>query len=278
MPTNLFTFIPSNEYDEVIDIDNLPHVLSCGGIFVCLDGEGYVIINENKYLLRKNTICIAFPGTIIQAFHREKDFRSYTLAIDIDFLRELNIPAAESIHLMMRENPCITLSQSQLSNIMQVCEMMHRKDDRCDHPYRQQINFHMLTVLCYELAGIYAHDMPVRREPCSRPDMLFRRFMSLLATDITTSREVQYYANKLDITSKYLTVITRQVSGRNANEWITRSVLLNAKALLSTTQLSIQEISARLNFPNPSFFGQYFLRHTQMTPKEFRRSRLRIED
>jgi AraC-like DNA-binding protein len=102
--------------------------------------------------------------------------------------------------------------------------------------------------------------------------------MSLLATDITTSREVQYYANKLDITSKYLTVITRQVSGRNANEWITRSVLLNAKALLSTTQLSIQEISARLNFPNPSFFGQYFLRHTQMTPKEFRRSRLRLED
>ena len=274
MPTNLFTFIPSSEYDEIIDIENMPYVLSRGGIYVCLDGEGYMIINENKYLLRKNTICVAFPGTIIQAFHREENFRSYTLAINMDFLRELNIPAAESIHLMIRENPCITLSPSQLSNIMQVCEMMHRKDDRNDHPYHEQINFHMLTVLCYELAGIYAHDVPVRREPCSRPDMLFRRFMSLLATDITISREVQYYANKLDITSKYLTIITRQVSGRNANEWITRSVILNAKALLSTTQLSVQEISVRLNFPNPSFFGQYFLRHTQMTPKEFRRSKM----
>ena len=65
MPTNLFTFIPSSEYDEIIDIENMPYVLSRGGIFVCLDGEGYMIINENKYLLRKNTICVAFPGTII---------------------------------------------------------------------------------------------------------------------------------------------------------------------------------------------------------------------
>lgn len=274
MPTNLFTFIPSSEYDEIIEIENMPYALNRGGIFVCLEGEGYVIINEHKYLLRQNTICIALPGTIVQAFHRDKDFRSYTLAIDIDFLRELHIPAAESIYLMIRENPCITLSQNQLSSIMQVCEMMQRKDHRCDHPYRQQINYHMLTVLCYELAAIYAHDIPVRREPCSRADMLFRRFMSLLATDITISREVQYYAGRLDITSKYLTVITRQISGRSANEWITRSVILNAKALLSTTQLSVQQISVRLNFPNPSFFGQYFLRHTQMTPKEFRRSKL----
>lgn len=271
---NLFTYIPSNEYDEVIDFDNMPHVLRRGGIFICLEGNGYVIINENKYNLCKNTMCVAFPGAIIQAFHRSENFQSYTLAIDTAFLRELNIPSAESIHVLMRDNPCISLNQEQLDNIMQVCEMMHRKDSRDQHPYHQQINSHMLMLLCYELAGIYAHDIPTKREPCSRQDMLFRRFMSLLATDITISREVQYYANKLDITSKYLTIITRQVSGRNANEWITRSVILNAKALLSTTQLSIQEISVRLNFPNPSFFGQYFLRHTQMTPKEFRRSKM----
>jgi AraC-like DNA-binding protein len=64
------------------------------------------------------------------------------------------------------------------------------------------------------------------------------------------------------------------MSSRSASDWITRSVILNAKAKLATTNLSVQQIADELNFPNPSFFGQYFLRHTGMTPKEYRRSRM----
>lgn len=84
---------------------------------------------------------------------------------------------------------------------------------------------------------------------------------------------MQYYADKLCITPKYLTIITRQISGRNATSWITHTAILNAKSLLTGTRLTVQQISNKLNFPNPSFFGQYFLRHTGMTPKEFRRSK-----
>ena len=198
----LFTYIDSTEYDSLINPGNLPHALRRGGIFICLGGEGDVIINENKYHLSRNTMCVAFPGTIIQAFDTEEDFESYTLAIDIDFLRELNIPSANSIHISMRENPCVVLTDEELQSIMEICKMMHRKDSRTQHPYHQQINVLTLTLLCFELAGIYLRDIPVKRQPCTRQDMIFRRFMTLLATDITTSREVKYYADKLCISPK----------------------------------------------------------------------------
>ncbi len=270
----LFTYIDSTEYDSLINPGNLPHALRRGGIFICLGGEGDVIINENKYHLSRNTMCVAFPGTIIQAFDTQDGFESYTLAIDIDFLRELNIPSANSIHISMRENPCVVLTDEELQSIMEICKMMHRKDSRTQHPYHQQINALTLTLLCYELAGIYLRDIPVKRQPCTRQDMIFRRFMTLLATDITTSREVKYYADKLCISPKYLTIVTRQMSSRSASDWITRSAILNAKAKLATTNCSVQQIADELNFPNPSFFGQYFLRHTGMTPKEYRRSKM----
>lgn len=270
----LFTYIDSKDYDLIINENNVPRVFSRGGLFICLKGEGYVIINEHKYQLSPGTMCISFPGTIIQGFERGEGFESYTLRMDTDFLSDLNIPDASSVNIMMRDNPCMVLEPKQLEDIMQVCRMMHERDKRSDHPYHEQINAQMLNLLCLELAGIYARYIPVKREPCSRQDMTFRRFLSLLATDITISREVQYYADKLCITPKYLTIITRQISGQSAANWITHSVILNAKALLSTTQLTVQQISVRLNFPNPSFFGQYFLRHTGMTPKEFRRSKL----
>ncbi len=270
----LFTYIDSTEYDSLINPGNLPHALRRGGIFICLGGEGDVIINENKYHLSRNTMCVAFPGTIIQAFDTQDGFESYTLAIDIDFLRELNIPSANSIHISMRENPCVVLTDEELQSIMEICKMMHRKDSRTQHPYHQQINVLTLTLLCFELAGVYLRDIPVKRQPCTRQDMIFRRFMTLLATDITTSREVKYYADKLCISPKYLTIVTRQMSSRSASDWITRSAILNAKAKLATTNCSVQQIADELNFPNPSFFGQYFLRHTGMTPKEYRRSKM----
>ena len=271
----LFAYIDSSEYKLFLNKESMPYAMRHGGIYICLNGEGEVIIDENKYRLLPHTMCVAFPGTIIQYYSpKSEDLESYVLVLNMDFLREMNIPSANAIYMSMRENPCITLNEEQQYAIMQVCKMMHNKDSRRDHPYHAEINAHMLRLLCYELAGVYASHLPVRREPCSRQDMLFRKFLSLLATDYAISREVQYYADKLNITPKYLTVVTRQASGRSATDWIMSTVMTNAKALLQSTQLSVQEISSRLNFANPSFFGQYFLRYSGLTPKEFRRSKM----
>ena len=171
----LFTYIDSKEYDVIINENNVPRIFGRGGIFICLKGEGYVIINEHKYQLAPGTLCIAFPGTIIQGFKRGEGFESYTLRIATDFLRDLDIPAASSIHLMMRENPCMVLTAEQLDSILTICRTMQEKDARADHPFREQINAQMLRILCLELAGLYAQHMPVKREPCSRQDMTFRR-------------------------------------------------------------------------------------------------------
>ena len=62
----------------------------------------------------------------------------------------------------------------------------------------------------------------------------------------------------------------------SATEWISRIVINNAKALLTGTQMTVQQISNKLNFPNPSFFGQYFLRHVGKTPKEYRRDSINM--
>ena len=135
----LFTYIDSKEYGAIINENNVPRIFGRGGIFICLKGEGYVIINEHKYQLSPGTLCIAFPGTIIQGFKQGEGFESYTLRIATDFLRDLDIPAASSIHLLMRENPCMVLKQEQLDGILDICRMMQQKDARENHPFREQI-------------------------------------------------------------------------------------------------------------------------------------------
>ena len=73
------------------------------------------------------------------------------------------------------------------------------------------------------------------------------------------------------MTPKYLSLLVKNVSNRTAGEWIDNYVVLEAKALLSSSTLSIQEISDRLNFTNQSFFGKYFKQHVGISPTEYRK-------
>ena len=66
--------------------------------------------------------------------------------------------------------------------------------------------------------------------------------------------------------------MVKEISGRTAGEWIENYVTVEAKVLLRSTDLTIQEIASRLNFTNQSFFGKYFKHQTGMSPSEYRKS------
>lgn len=103
----------------------------------------------------------------------------------------------------------------------------------------------------------------------SRQEYIFSRFMDLLSAH-AEERSVQFYASRLCLTSKYLSVIVKQVSGKTPTAWIKERVIQEIKYRLCHTQQSVKEISYTLNFPNASFFGKYFKRATGVSPFIYR--------
>ena len=75
----------------------------------------------------------------------------------------------------------------------------------------------------------------------------------------------------MNLTPKHLSRVVRVYSGKSVHQWIDDFVVLEIKNLLKYSDMSIQQISYELNFPNPSFMGQYFKRITGKTPGEYRR-------
>lgn len=97
------------------------------------------------------------------------------------------------------------------------------------------------------------------------------KFILAVSENFRENRQVNYYADRLCITSKHLSSVVKEISGSTAGEWIENYVTMEAKVLLRTTDLTIQQIATKLNFNNQSFFGKYFRHITGMSPTAYRK-------
>ncbi|MDH6305685.1 AraC family transcriptional activator of pobA [Parabacteroides sp. PF5-5] len=255
---------------DVLGMETVPKLVDAAGLCVCLQGDAEIALDGRSYHFKKGDLCVLLPHTILQISRKSKDFKGYTLAGTSEFVHNINIPSSTAIYLYIKENPCISLSRDEQQMLLSLCDMIKEKDMRKGHLFRYEITEMLLLTLCYEIVAIYQKGKPLERQSYSRKSTLFIRFQHLIASHYHTHRNVEFYAEQLFITPRYLSAITKDISGMTAAECIIRVVIINARLLLSTTKLTIQQISDQLNFPNPSFFSQYFKKNTGMTPKEFR--------
>lgn len=133
----------------------------------------------------------------------------------------------------------------------------------------------MLLMVCEEL--LRHEDMALNTDTSSIHDKeIFNQFLQLLSSQKQKRQRVAFYADQLHITPKYLSSISKKVSGKNPMRWITESTMQDCYSLLKDTDMSIKEISNKLGFPNSSFFSQYFREQANVTPMEYRVEHKRV--
>lgn len=266
--------INTDEDSPFISALSYPKRVEGAGFCICLQGECSFSIDQKNYCIRKNDLCAVFPFAMLQFISRSDDFIGYTLVGSIEFMADLTFPSKALTYLYIKDNPCIHLTDEEKEMIVSMCEQAKSKDLRIDHPYRKEIAVSQLTTICYEIAAFYKKGEPLNYRPNSRSEALLQKFLIKLSSDYKAERSIEYYADYLCITPKYLSFVSKTITGQSASDWISTTVIVNAKTLLKDPKLSVKEVSGALNFPNPSFFGQYFKRHTGTTPKEYRKKHI----
>ncbi|MDR1343850.1 MAG: helix-turn-helix domain-containing protein [Tannerellaceae bacterium] len=261
-----FTVDSSSTYAR----NEIPQQLTGGGVFICLKGEVEFFLNLKSYKLKAGDMCVAFPFSMLQIINMSDDFDGFGIRVSVELFIDIRIPSSTDYYLYIKDNPCISLSDDELRMLTGLCRRMMQGYDRIDHPFRMEIANNMFRIICYEITAIYKKGEPIAQQSILRKDMLFRKFLSLMAQNWQQYRDVDYYARKLCVTPRYLSSVIKEKSGASALGWINATVIRQAKGMLKDRRLSVQQIADKLNFANPSFFGQYFKKHTGMTPKKFR--------
>ncbi len=133
----------------------------------------------------------------------------------------------------------------------------------------------MILMICDELLQYDGMDS-TKDNSSIHEKVIFNQFLQLIAQQRQKRQRVAFYAEQLNITSKYLSTVSKKVSGKTPLRWITESVMQDCYQLLSDSNLTVKEISHRLGFPNSSFFGQFFRNEAGVTPVTYRKKHKRI--
>lgn len=254
-------------------IGDQPILVKAGVVCLCLRGEGTFMLNDSEHHLERGAMLTILPNTIIRNMRSSEDFLGYIVAANIKFMTTIKMSEIVKNYVNISANPVIHITDEQLNNLIEIAEVLRSKGKDLDHPFSKEISFHLLSVLCYEISALYSTHVAEEDSVSggnSRQENLCRDFLALVEECSTHHRDIGFYADKLCITPKYLSVVVKKVTGRSPVDWVDRSVMLYARTMLTSSDMTVQQIAAELNFPNPSFFGQYFKRHEGVTPKHFR--------
>lgn len=104
----------------------------------------------------------------------------------------------------------------------------------------------------------------------SRGDEIFFRFRQLLSEHYRTARTVAFYADKLCITTRYLTNIVQTHYGKSPKEAIDTYTIMQIRLDLLQSDTSLTALAYKCNFSSPSFFSDYFHRNAGYSPQEYR--------
>ncbi len=246
-----------------------PYKLKQVLVLLCNGGDGYGAINLHPIHLQKDTLLVALPSQIAES-NVDENFKGTFLVMSEHFLSRLNIGDAYLFHKQVENNPVYQLDERTATTFRSMIELVHNIMLSGDDSSDMEEIFSLISRLFFILINRVVNPSSDAQETGQRHGEVMMQFLQLLRQHYRDHRDVGFYADKMNISAKYMTTLVKKASGKPAIQWIEDYVILDAKAQLSSTVNTIQQIAFDLNFPSQSLFGRYFKRAVGMSPSDYR--------
>jgi len=266
--------VPFSEPVEQLPQNNFPVQAGMSIVLFCLEGEIHIRISLKEYVLCPNMFCVIITGMIFEVLSISYDFRGFMMATRTDFM-----PTTEkttqvmSFYKCLQNRHCFTFAEKEVGEFVRIYRSAKATLQESDHPFRIPMLQSYVQILYYRMLPIVIKEEESQSKYSrTRQDEIFQRFIGEVEKHYRKERSVRFYADLLCISPKYLSTVIYKISQQLAGEWIDAYVILEAKTLLKSGKLTIQQISEQLNFSNQSFFGKFFKRCAGMSPKDYMNS------
>ena len=241
-------------------------------VAVCNEGSGFGAVNLRSFRLHKNSLLIVLPSQIIQSYEVSEDFKGTFILFSERYLSRLGQGDAYLFYKNAEQAPFYQLDEGTAAAFRSYIDLLHKLLQIRPAKPNMEEALQLLNRLFFLMMGWVTHASASGNEAQLRENEVMLQFLQLVKQHYREHHEVAFYADKMNISAKYMTTLIKKASGKSALQWIEDYVILDAKAQLSSTVNTIQEITFDLNFPSQSLFGRYFKRAVGLSPTEYRAS------
>ena len=241
-------------------------------LIVLSAGEMSVDLNFRIFKMKEQSALHISAGESIRAITASKDICGYHIVFSQDFQTEMRTTRKSPISIQLKkEHPYQEFSDDEYELIYTSLRRLIRYITDETHHHRSLVIKNEVHSMLLNISDKRRKDHGYSGENASHQDMIRERFKSLLDGNCDKQHSVNWYAKALFISPDYLSKIIREHDGTSARAWINKSIIEKARFLMLQSDLSLKEISDRLNFPDQSSFGRFFRNNTGQSPKEYRK-------
>ena len=237
-------------------------------------GSARIELDFQTYDIHANYYIALAAEQFFQWLETSPDFTVSYLTFTRDILLEIITPFPPSFFAFIKQYavslPMPKDEEKRIYRLLQIVQDLYTEKE---HTFRLPM---LKNCLQNFLMDIYdktkAQFLHRDAQNTTRQEELLEKFIALVFQHSSSHRDVQFYADQLCITTRYLSSIIQKLTGHTPKEIIDDRCIQEIKMRLRTTNDSMQEIAFQLNFPDQSFFSRYFKKHTGITPAEYRQS------
>ena len=228
--------------------------LVVGGMEVDVKANDFLVVTPCMSVTVKESKCIFF--TMLTSSYIMAEIYERTTII-----KKLKFHAFKFHHMHF--------SPENIAILTDCYKRMKEEHLREDYPMKEMVLRAYQGAYLAKLFSFMRPEDVVNYVKNTRQYRFFNEFIFMLNEKHRQERSVQYYAQELKITPKYLSAIVSTFTGLTASQVIDQYVAYAIKQSLYTNERNIKAISEDFNFPSQSFFGRYFKRITGVSPNEY---------
>lgn len=253
-----------------------PFPVKCESFFTITVIEGTIslTVNLHEVEVHAGQVLALMPGCIFESKGMSADLRFFGIMLDNEFVDTMRKNLGLHIDLTQRYYNFVLhdVTEAVIQNHLQQYRLLCRELNREDYIYKKEVIQRYCEIWVLTNIALSSDDAkkPEISKPLNRKEEIFHDFLTLLEQYYMRERSISFYADRMCLTPKYLSTIIKEVSGKHGMQWIDEYVLLEAKALLRSSKLSVKQVSDQLNFPSQSMFGRFFKKMTGYSPKQYK--------
>lgn len=262
----IFT-VDQAEADRLAASTNEPHQHEFEELLVGIEGELEHFIDFRSETIEAPFVSFVAKGKVHRVVPRAKDGRIkiWVMRFKSEFIPETTFQLYSYYHdeanMALEKDRCF-------SRLELMCELMdgEMKQETPDY----SVIRHLLSALFTMIEAERKKLQPPEEQNQNIQNITFKNFLKILEENFRRPEGVEFYAEKLFMSSRNLNLITQNILQQSVSEIIETRKLIEAKNLLTSTDKNISEIGFELGYNEKSYFTSVFKKKSGQTPSEFR--------